>query len=88
MERYTIRIDGKVQGVWFRKSAAQIAAELGIKGFIQNNADGSVYFEVEGPKEDLTKVISWCLEGPENAVVSGITLVKVPAVGLTSFEIK
>ena len=88
MERYTIRIDGKVQGVWFRNSAAQIASELGIKGFIQNNADGSVYLEVEGPKENLTKVIGWCLEGPENAVVSGITLVKVPAIGLTTFEIK
>lgn len=88
MERYTFRVDGKIQGVWFRKSTLQKARELGLKGFVQNEPDGSVYVEAEGPKEQLIALVSWCLDGPEHANVSAMTLVKSPAYGYEDFVIK
>lgn len=87
-ERYSIRVDGKVQGVWFRKHAAEKARSLGLNGMVQNEEGGSVYIEAEGERDDLTSLVTWCLGGPDQANVQGITLVKVPILGYTSFEIK
>jgi len=86
--RYSIRIDGKVQGVWFRKHTAEVATALGLKGYVENEPGGAVYVEVEGEEDNLTALVSSCLNGPENAVVSGITLVKVPFIGYKNFEIR
>jgi acylphosphatase len=88
MERYTFRVDGKVQGVWFRQSTMNKAKELGLTGFVQNESGGSVYVEAEGEKKNLIALISWCLDGPEQANVVAMTLVKSPAAGYEKFEIR
>jgi acylphosphatase len=88
MERYTMRIDGKVQGVWFRQSTANKAKELSLNGYVENEPGGSVYVEAEGSREALMQLVSWCLTGPDQADVKGITVVKVPVAGYTTFEIK
>jgi len=87
-ERYTIRVDGKVQGVWFRKHTAEKAKSLGLNGMVQNEEGGSVYIEAEGSREDLTSLVTWCLDGSDQSNVQGITLVRVPIIGYSSFEIK
>ena len=43
-----ITVKGRVQGVGFRFSTVREAEELGIKGFVENRMDGSVYIEAEG----------------------------------------
>lgn len=88
MERYTMRIDGRVQGVWFRQSTANKAKELKLNGYVENEPGGSVYVEAEGSKDSLIQLISWCLNGPDQADVKGVTIVKVPLAGYDSFEIK
>ena len=45
---HQIIVTGKVQGVWFRDSTLKKAHELGVKGFVKNQPDGSVYIEAEG----------------------------------------
>lgn len=35
-------VDGKVQGVWFRKYVQSVAAPLGISGYAKNLPDGRV----------------------------------------------
>ena len=69
MKHLSIRVSGKVQGVFFRASTKDRADELHIKGTVGNNADGSVSIEAEGEDENLNQFVDWCRHGPRNARV-------------------
>lgn len=64
-----IRITGKVQGVGFRETTKYVADQSGIKGFIRNEADGSVYAEAEAEQWELDTFVEWCNDGPDRAKV-------------------
>ena len=51
-----IKIYGRVQGVWFRESAKKKAGELNISGWARNEADGSLYVEVQGTLEAIAEM--------------------------------
>jgi acylphosphatase len=72
LERVSLRIHGRVQGVWYRASTQKQAAALGLSGFVRNVADGSVEAVAEGPREQLEALIAWCREGPPHARVSEV----------------
>lgn len=46
--RVRLRIVGEVQGVGFRQFVRSRSEPLGVGGFVQNRADGSVVAELEG----------------------------------------
>ena len=69
MKHFSIRVVGKVQGVFFRASTKETADELGIKGMVRNEPDGSVYIEAEGEDETLIRFMEWCKKGPRMARV-------------------
>lgn len=69
----TIRVTGKVQGVFFRAFTKEKADELDIAGFVRNEANGDVYIEAEGDQELLASFVSWCRQGPRLAIVTGVT---------------
>jgi acylphosphatase len=83
-----IRVQGKVQGVFFRASAADIARQLNIKGFVRNEPDGSVYLEAEGSEENLRALVEWCRKGPPRARVDRVEVVSGPVQHFTSFDIQ
>jgi acylphosphatase len=58
-----IKVFGRVQGVNFRSAAETKAADLGIAGFIKNEADGSLYLEAEGEEAELRNFVDWCKTG-------------------------
>lgn len=60
---YQIIIRGKVQGVFYRKFTRQKALALGLKGTVQNLADGSVKIIAEGKQSALDKLVAWCWQG-------------------------
>ena len=68
----SIRVHGKVQGVFFRASTQEKARELGLNGFVQNEDDGTVYLEAEGDTEALRKLEDWVHEGPSGARVERV----------------
>ncbi|MBI4947884.1 MAG: acylphosphatase [Bacteroidetes bacterium] len=76
MKHYNITVSGKVQGVFYRQSTFDIAQQLGIKGLVQNETNGSVYIEAEGTVEQLKKFVEWCKKGPARAVVSDIKVLQ------------
>jgi acylphosphatase len=67
-----VKIFGKVQGVSFRYYGREKARELGLKGFVRNEPDGTAYFEVEGEEENLKKFLEWCRKGPDTAYVEKV----------------
>ena len=67
-----IKIFGKVQGVFFRKSAKDEAVKLGLVGWVRNNNDGSVELLAAGEKEKLDEFVSWCKAGPALAEVENV----------------
>jgi acylphosphatase len=83
-----ILVSGKVQGVWYRKSACDMALELGLKGYAQNLPDGQVRLEVEGPKEQLAQLVDWCRTGPPLARVQQVQQEEVPWVGYPHFTVR
>ena len=57
MRHLELRITGKVQGVSFRSLALALAKDLGLTGYIENLADGSVHIEAEGTVKDLENLL-------------------------------
>lgn len=66
------RVTGKVQGVFFRDSAAKEARRLGLSGWVANEGDGSVSVEAEGSREALEEFLAWLSVGPPSARVKGV----------------
>jgi acylphosphatase len=83
-----IKINGRVQGVFFRASTQKKARELGICGFVRNEKDGSVYIEAEGEKEAMERFILWCHEGPPGAKVNKVKAINNSPRGFKNFEIQ
>ncbi|GEO11694.1 acylphosphatase [Segetibacter aerophilus] len=65
-------IKGKVQGVFYRATAKEIANELGITGWIKNTNEGDVEAVVTGSQDQLQAFATWCRTGPERANVSEV----------------
>lgn len=74
--RYRLRIYGKVQGVFFRKYAQMTAQALGLGGYVQNEPDGSVTAEVEGPLAAVERFVQWAHRGSPAAKVERIEVSK------------
>lgn len=68
-EQRHLRIHGKVQGVGYRFYATRVARRMGLKGWIQNNRDGTVEALVEGEKQNIDDWIEEIREGPRYAEV-------------------
>jgi acylphosphatase len=66
------RVEGRVQGVWFRESARQQAVRLGITGHAVNLPDGSVEVLACGSEAAVEALAHWLREGPPLAQVSGL----------------
>ncbi|MVN19974.1 acylphosphatase [Mucilaginibacter arboris] len=67
-----IKVSGKVQGVSYRATTKAVADQLGIKGFVKNEEDGSVYVEAEGDAPMIVSFLEWCHEGPDTARVEQV----------------
>jgi acylphosphatase len=88
-ETRLIRIHGKVQGVGYRFFATRVARRLGLKGYIQNNRDGSVEAAVEGEKEAIDEWLEELKEGPRYAEVTKIDQESKEFTGrLPDFDVK
>ena len=88
-EMRLIRIHGKVQGVGYRFFATRVARRLGLKGYIQNNRDGSVEAAVEGEKDAIDEWLEELKEGPRYAEVTKIDQESKEYTGrLPDFDVK
>ena len=74
MKTIRLIIKGKVQGVFFRATAKDIADRLGIKGWVRNLPDNNVEIIATAPDEQLAQLIEWSKEGPPRAIVDEVII--------------
>lgn len=69
------RVQGRVQGVFFRASTRAQAQRLGVTGWVANRADGGVEGLACGGPQALEDFCAWLWQGPEQAAVCQVELV-------------
>ena len=74
---HKIILHGKVQGVFYRKSAKIEADRLGVFGWVRNKDDGTVEVLAAGDKNSLEKFINWCKVGSPFAEVKKIEIEEI-----------
>ena len=79
--RARLVISGRVQGVYFRASARDVAQVQRLSGWVRNRYDGDVEAVVEGEEDAVQAFIAWCHNGPPGAHVSAIQVTVEPYIG-------
>lgn len=67
-------IHGRVQGVYYRASARDMATQLGLSGWVRNRSSGEVEAIVSGPEQAVERFIDWARQGPPAATVTHIDI--------------
>jgi len=82
-----VRVSGRVQGVGYRSFTRSHAAELGVKGWVQNLPGGGVEALLQGERKKVGELLSLMKEGPAGALVSGMEVSEVPCREIEEFKV-
>jgi acylphosphatase len=84
--RLDANVRGSVQGVGFRYFVLREARNLGLDGWVANEADGSVHVVADGPRDVLEALLARLEEGPPAGLVERVTTnwIPLPANGATA----
>lgn len=85
--RVRVRIEGIVQGVFFRARCTEQARLRGIAGWVRNLPDGRVEAVFEGASGAVETLLSWCRRGPPAARVDRVETAEEEPTGETGFRI-
>ena len=89
MEAYSVRVNGRVQGVGFRYWACRTAVRLGIAGWVKNNFDGSVSIHAESSdRKHLTMFLKELRRGPSSAVVRQFDITETAPRNYVDFDVE
>jgi acylphosphatase len=80
-------IKGKVQGVFYRASAKDVAEHLCVNGWIRNTKEGGVEAVVSGDEDRVKEFIEWCKKGPKKAEVTKVLVTEKEAQSFDGFKI-
>ena len=88
MTRLKLSLRGAVQGVGFRPFVFRLATELGLKGWVNNSAQG-VFIELEGGQIELERFRSRLeAEKPPRSFIQSLESSWLDPVGYADFEIR
>jgi acylphosphatase len=71
----TVKIEGRVQGVYYRAWTNETARNLKLDGTVCNLSDGSVEAVFSGPADVVEDMLRRCTDGPKDARVSKVTII-------------
>jgi acylphosphatase len=74
MKRLTATISGRVQGVSFRYYTIKEARRLDLRGWVRNEANGSVQVIAEGNKDSLDELLRFLERGSPSARVDQVNI--------------
>ena len=78
MKSVQVRIEGRVQGVWYRGWTVQQASRRGLNGWVRNRRDGSVEAVFSGPPDQVEDMLRACQDGPPSARVTRVDATPCP----------
>ena len=87
MKTVRLTIKGKVQGVFYRATAKDVADLTGVKGWVKNLHDDNVEITATAPQETLQKFINWCKQGPPKARVDNVIVEELDLEEFNGFRI-
>ena len=71
-------VRGRVQMVGFRAFVLDRADTLEVRGTVANRPDGTVECVVEGPRDEVERLIQSLREGPRSARVDSVDVIEQP----------
>ena len=86
--QYEIRAHGRVQGVGFRAAARNQARSLKLKGWVENQRDGSVKIRVCGSQEMCNQFMQWCRRGSGYSWVERLDIQEMPPEPFSGFTVR
>ena len=81
-----VRIEGRVQNVWFRAWTTEQAVSRGLRGWVRNRVDGSVEAMFVGPGDKIDDMIAACWAGPPLAHVARVSHAPAEDAGTCGFR--
>jgi acylphosphatase len=88
IKAYRIRVEGRVQGVFFRATTKKAAGRYDILGYAKNLPDGSVEIWAQGSQANLDVFMKWVHKGPPLARVDRVAKDELPVdANLVDFKI-
>jgi acylphosphatase len=84
----TVRIEGRVQGVYYRAWTYETATSLGLDGWVRNQDDGSVEAVFSGPPDIVAEMLDRCKDGPSDARVTSVTVIDEGGTPPSGFEVR
>jgi acylphosphatase len=87
LKTISIKVLGKVQGVFYRQSSRIKAQSLGITGTVRNLPDGTVNIIATGDEKELEAFKLWCRQGPPRAIVNSLEIKELVYMSFSDFSI-
>ena len=87
MKSVALRIEGRVQGVWFRRWTQDTARSFGLNGWVRNRRDGAVEALFSGTEEAVARMIEQCWKGPPAAQVTHVVERPADPPGRSGFHV-
>ena len=87
MKTVRLTIKGKVQGVFYRATAKDVADLMGVNGWIKNLPNDNVEIIATATEEILQKFINWCKQGPPKAKVDDVNVEELELQEFNGFRI-
>lgn len=87
--RVHLKIEGRVQGVYYRAFTSNVAVKRNLNGWVRNLPDGRVEVVFEGSRQLIEQCIQECRKGPFGSRVTDMGISwDEPHEGLSGFEIR
>jgi acylphosphatase len=70
--RVHVFVNGELDGGEFCRAVAEKATALGVTGWVRALSDGRVEAVLEGPRDEVYRVVGLCRSGPNGNNVTGV----------------